>query len=115
LDHVSSRFHGPVTAGAPAVAEHVRPQSIAEIVAAPRTGGLVSATADPTDGRQRQLRATAAGRKLVASVLASREAWPSRAIEAVVDAARRKALMDAIVLLNALADRDPDNARKRGR
>jgi DNA-binding MarR family transcriptional regulator len=106
---------GPVTASALAVAEHVRPQSIAEIVVALKGGGLVVATPDPTDGRKNLLRATAAGRKLVASVHESREAWLSRAIDAVVDDSRREALTDAISLLNALAECDPDNARPRRR
>jgi DNA-binding MarR family transcriptional regulator len=106
---------GPVTASALALAEHVRPQSIAEIVAALKAGGLVAATPDPTDGRKNLLRATAAGRKLVASVLESREAWLARAIDAVVDDSRRDALTDAIELLNALAEWASDGARAEGR
>jgi DNA-binding MarR family transcriptional regulator len=106
---------GPVTASALALAEHVRPQSIAEIVAALKAGGLVAATPDPTDGRKSLLRATAAGRKLVASVLESREAWLARAIDAVVVDGRRDALTDAIELLNALAEWQPDGARPEGR
>jgi DNA-binding MarR family transcriptional regulator len=96
----------PVTASMLAVSEHVRPQSIAEIVAALKAGGLVAATPDPTDGRKSLLRATAAGRKLVSSVLESREAWLTRAIDAVVDDKRRPALTDTIWLLNALAEWD---------
>jgi DNA-binding MarR family transcriptional regulator len=106
---------GPVTASALALAEHVRPQSIAEIVAALKAGGLVAATPDPTDGRKNLLRATAAGRKLVASVLESREAWLARAIDAVVDDSRRDALTAAIELLNALAEWASDGARAEGR
>src|SRR5215510_13934842 len=66
---------GPVTASALAVAEHVRPQSIGEIVGALKLGGLVAATPDPNDGRKTLLSATAAGRKLVRSVTELREAW----------------------------------------
>jgi DNA-binding MarR family transcriptional regulator len=106
---------GPVTASALAVAEHVRPQSIAEIVTALKAGGLVVATPDPTDGRKNLLRATAAGRRLVTSVLESREAWLARAIDVVVDDSRREALTDAIALLNALAECDPDDRRPRRR
>jgi DNA-binding MarR family transcriptional regulator len=106
---------GPVTASALAAAEHVRPQSIAEIVTALKAGGLVAATPDPTDRRKSLLRATAAGRKLVASVLESREAWLARAIETVVDDKRRQALTDAISLLNALAECETGSARPRVR
>jgi DNA-binding MarR family transcriptional regulator len=106
---------GPMTASALASAEHVRPQSIAEIVAALKAGGLVTAAPDPTDGRKSLLRATAAGRRLVASVLESREAWLAQAIDAVVDDGSRAALTDAISLLNALAEWSPDAARTRGR
>jgi len=100
---------GPATASQLAHAEHVRPQSIAEIVGALRAGGLVAATPDPTDGRKTTLRPTAAGRRLVQSVWASREAWLARAIETVVDQRRQTTLTDAIALLNDLAefDRDP--------
>src|SRR5262249_6969634 len=106
---------GPTTASALAVAEHVRPQSIAEIVAALKAGGLVTAASDPTDGRKTLLRPTAAGRKLVASVLESREAWWARTLDAVLGARRRRALTDTISLLNELAECDPDNARVRDR
>jgi DNA-binding MarR family transcriptional regulator len=99
---------GPVTASTLAVAEHVRPQSIAEIVAALKAGRLIVAAPDPSDGRKSLLRATAAGRRLVDSVHESREAWLARAIEVVVDDDRRQALTDAIWLLNALAECDPD-------
>jgi DNA-binding MarR family transcriptional regulator len=101
---------GPVTASALAVAEHVRPQSIAEIVAALKAGGLVAATPDPSDGRKTLLSATAAGRKLVRSVTELREAWLTRAIEAVVDDSRRRSLMEAIALLTSLAEWDTDRA-----
>jgi DNA-binding MarR family transcriptional regulator len=95
---------GPMTASGLAAAEHVRPQSIAEIVTALRSGGLVSARPDPNDGRKTLLRATNAGRKVVTTVRESREAWLARAIGAVVDARRHQALTDAIALLNALAE-----------
>jgi DNA-binding MarR family transcriptional regulator len=106
---------GPVTASGLAAAEHVRPQSIAEIVAALRAGGLVGARPDPTDGRKTLLRATAAGRKVVASVRESRQAWLARAISEVVDGRRSDALIHAISLLNALAEWDPDGPRAEGR
>ncbi len=67
--------HTPVTAAAIAQAEHVRPQSIASIVATLREAGLVATEPDPADGRKVLLSPTAAGRALVASVSTSRQEW----------------------------------------
>jgi DNA-binding MarR family transcriptional regulator len=104
---------GPATASRLAQAEHVRPQSIADIVGALRAGGLVAAKPDPTDGRKTLLRATAAGRRLVQQVWASREDWLAHAIDAVVDERRRAVLSDAITLLNDLADFEGVPTRRR--
>jgi DNA-binding MarR family transcriptional regulator len=106
---------GPITASALAQVEHVRPQSIAEIVATLKTGGLVTSTPDPTDGRKALLAATPRGRELIESVSASREAWLTRAIDAVVPPARRQALAEAIDLLNELAGSEVPAAHAGGR
>jgi DNA-binding MarR family transcriptional regulator len=100
--------NGPATASQLAQVEHVRPQSIAEIVAALKAGGLIAAKPDPNDGRKNVLRATAAGRRLVESVSATREAWLARAIETVVDQRRNTVLAETIALLNDLAECDAD-------
>ncbi|HXO49511.1 MAG TPA: MarR family transcriptional regulator [Mycobacterium sp.] len=55
---------GTATVSALAVAEHVRPQSMAETVAALRNAGLVAAKSDPRDGRKTLMSVTPAGRKL---------------------------------------------------
>jgi DNA-binding MarR family transcriptional regulator len=95
---------GPVTASRLARIEHVRPQSMAAIVATLRDGGLVTASPDPADGRKTLLRATAAGKKLVKERSESREAWLVAAIDDLSEQGRAGALADAIVLLNAIAD-----------
>jgi hypothetical protein len=46
----------------------------------------------------------------VRSVTELREAWLTRAIEAVVDDSRRRSLMEAIALLTSLAEWDTDRA-----
>src|ERR1700712_3078803 len=51
---------GPITASALAQAEHVRPQSMGEIVTTLKAADLVSARPHPSDGRKSLLRATAA-------------------------------------------------------
>jgi DNA-binding MarR family transcriptional regulator len=95
---------GQVTASRLARVEHVRPQSMAATVASLREGGLVMASPDPTDKRQTILRATPAGRKLVKARSESREAWLAAAIDDLRDQGRAEALVDAIALLNAIAD-----------
>ncbi len=97
---------GPVTASALAASEHVRPQSIAEIVNALKAEGLVSAEPDPADGRKVLLVATDAGRTVIRTVSASRAAWLDQAVEAVIEAAEIPVLEQAIELLDRLAECD---------
>ena len=98
--------HGPITASALAQAEHVRPQSIADIVAVLKAEGLTVAAPDATDGRKVLLSASADGRRLIESVRVSREAWLARAIEAVVEPTEHAVLEQAIDLLRRLAECD---------
>jgi DNA-binding MarR family transcriptional regulator len=95
---------GPTTAAALASAEHVSQQAIAQSLAALKSGGLVQAGPDPTDGRKSLLTATAAGRRRRDSLFASHTAWLTRAIEATVPPADRDDLGRAIALLERLAD-----------
>jgi DNA-binding MarR family transcriptional regulator len=96
--------NGPITTSALSKSEHVRPQSMAETVNALRAAGLLEGRSDPADGRRRLLTATVAGRCLLASVQASKEAWLSRAIDHVLDSDERRVLDTAVELLNRLAD-----------
>lgn len=100
------------TAAALAEAEHVRPQSIAQVVVSLKAAGLVQAEPDPQDGRKRLLSATPSGRRLLDSLIVSGEAWLTRAIDAVIGADDRSALDTAIGLLDRLASADlrPDVA-----
>src|SRR5258708_333919 len=65
----------PAPPSALAQAEHIRRQSMAEIVAVLRTGGLVEPEPDPGDGRKILLHATQPGRDLIAPIPAAREVW----------------------------------------
>ena len=101
--------HGPMTAAALAQIEHVRPQSIAETIAALRADGLVATVPDPNDRRKFLVSATPRGHEVSDSVIAQREEWLTRALEAVATPAERQLLADAVVVLNKLADsRPPD-------
>lgn len=99
---------GPTTASSLAQAEHVRPQSMGEIVATLKAAHLVTAEPDPTDGRKSLLRATKAGKQLITERSQSRDAWLAHAIESLVERERAGVLLESIVLLNALADWDVD-------
>lgn len=59
-------FGGPVTLGELAAAEQVRPPTMTRLVDALEAEGLVVREADARDGRVRRLRATEAGRRLLA-------------------------------------------------
>jgi DNA-binding MarR family transcriptional regulator len=106
---------GPITTSRLAQCEHVRPQSMAEIVQTLKGADLVIAAPDPNDGRKSLLRATSAGRQLVKQRSASRQAWLAQAIEDLAAAGRADVLVDSIALLNALADWGADDEATGGR
>jgi DNA-binding MarR family transcriptional regulator len=95
---------GPATVSALAVAEHVRPQSMAETVAVLRKAGLVAAKSDPTDGRKTLMSVTSAGRKLLSNIHPIREAWLEAAIEKTLTPAESRTLLKAADIMERLAD-----------
>jgi DNA-binding MarR family transcriptional regulator len=96
--------HGPTTAAALAQIEHVRPQSIAETIAALKADDLVTTAPDPADRRKSLISATARGHQVSDSVIEQREHWLTAALDAVTIPAERQALVEATALLNRLAD-----------
>lgn len=58
-------FLGPITLGALAAAEQVRPPTITRVVAALEAGGLVEREMDPADRRVVRVKATAKGTRLL--------------------------------------------------
>jgi DNA-binding MarR family transcriptional regulator len=95
---------GPITVSALAVAEHVRPQSMAETVAALRQEGLVSAKSDPTDGRKTLMSITPAARKLISNIGPTREDWLEAAIDQHLTVTERRTLQKAVDIMERLAD-----------
>jgi DNA-binding MarR family transcriptional regulator len=71
-------FGGPLTLGALAAAEQVRPPTMTRLVAALERDGLVTREQDPNDRRQILLRATPAGRRLLEEGRARRTASLAR-------------------------------------
>ena len=84
-------FGGPLTLGALAAAEQVRPPTITKLVTALERDGLVVRETDPDDRRVVRVRATARGKRLlhdgrerrVASLAASLAALPAKEREAL--------------------------------
>jgi DNA-binding MarR family transcriptional regulator len=95
---------GPTTVSALANAEHVRPQSMAETVAALRRDRLVAAKPDPTDGRKTLMAITASGRKLLSSLVPVREAWLETVIDQQLTPTDCRTLLKAASIMERLAD-----------
>ena len=94
---------GPRTTSALAAAERMTPQSMARTVSELEAAGLVERRADPTDGRQRPVALTDAGRAALADERERREGWLARAIAHDLSPAEQTVLVDAVELLRRLA------------
>jgi DNA-binding MarR family transcriptional regulator len=97
---------GPQTTSGLAAAEHMRPQSMAEIVAELQADGLVDRTPDPTDRRQLLVGLTQEGRDFVRRERRRREDWLSQAISEELSAREQALLVEAVGLLRRLAELD---------
>jgi DNA-binding MarR family transcriptional regulator len=98
---------GPATTSDLAQAEHIRRQSMAEIVAVLRAGGLVEPKPDPGDGRKVLLHATQPGRDLIATIPAAREVWLESSITGMLSPDEQQTLLKAAAIMNRLADSTP--------
>ncbi len=79
-------FGGPLTLGALAAAEQVRPPTMTRIVAALEQAGLVVREPSPTDGRAVLIRTTLAGRQLLEAGRARRTAVLAHQLAALTPA-----------------------------
>ena len=95
-------FGGPITLGALAAAEQVRPPTMTRLVAALEQAGLVTREPDPSDRRQVLLRATPSGRRLLEEGRSRRTARLARQL-AALPSADLAALARAADLLERLA------------
>jgi DNA-binding MarR family transcriptional regulator len=77
---------------------------MAETLAALRTGGLISESKDPADGRKTLIHATARGRTLTATIPAAREAWLEKAMRALLRAEEQETVLRAAEIMNRIAD-----------
>ena len=99
-------FGGPLTLGARAAAEQVRPPTMTRLVAALERDGLVTRQPDPDDRRQVLLRPTSAGRRLLEEGRARRTSTLARRL-AALPPTDLEALARAAGLLEQLS-RPPD-------
>ena len=97
---------GTTTVAELARIEHIRQQSVSELVAALRRQGLVQGRPDPTDGRRALLSLTAAGHEMVKSIVLHRGAWLAQALDATVSDEEREILAKAAPIMNRLAASD---------
>ena len=87
-----------------AVAERVRPQSMAQTVGDLEADGLVRRSPDPEDRRRALVELTADGRSALERDRRRREGWLARAIDQDLTAKQRGVLEDAVELLRQLAE-----------
>jgi DNA-binding MarR family transcriptional regulator len=95
---------GPATASSLARAEGMRTQSMAPVIAALESAGLVSGAPDPADGRQTLLSLTPACRKWAEEGRAARQDWLTRTLQARLSPQEQVELVRAVELLKQLVD-----------
>jgi DNA-binding MarR family transcriptional regulator len=84
--------------------EGMRPQSMAAVITALETAGLISGAPDPTDGRRILLSLTDACRQWVQEGRAARQDWLSRNLQARLSVEELAILATATELLGRLAE-----------
>jgi DNA-binding MarR family transcriptional regulator len=95
---------GTASIGQLAVAERVRPQSMAQTVADLEAAGLISRRPDPGDGRRALVDLTEQGRRTLEDDRRDRAGWLASAIERELSAAERRRLAQDLELLRRLAE-----------
>jgi DNA-binding MarR family transcriptional regulator len=96
---------GPQSVSELAVAERVRPQSMAQTVSDLEAERLVMRRPDPTDGRRALLELTAHGREALDSDRRQRAGWLAQAMELDLSPSEQEVLAEAVELLRRLAER----------
>jgi DNA-binding MarR family transcriptional regulator len=95
---------GPKSVSDLAVAEWVRPQSMAQTVAELETDGCVTRRPDPDDRRRALVELTQQGLTTLEAVRAVRDGWLARTIAENLSPAEQETLESAVELLRRLAE-----------
>jgi DNA-binding MarR family transcriptional regulator len=90
------------TATALATAEHIRPQSMAVTLAGLEQLGLITRTADPTDGRRQIVELTTAGRDRVEGARDAGQEWLATSLQNEFTESERQQVITALRLLERL-------------
>jgi DNA-binding MarR family transcriptional regulator len=98
------RKEGASSASALASAEGVRPQSMATIVAALETQGLIRREPDRADGRRQLITLSNEGRKRAERDRRAREEWLARALQDQFSERERRVIVEALSLLQRFTD-----------
>ena len=96
---------GPVSVSALALAEKVRPQSMAQTVGELEADGLVKRRPDPDDGRRALVELTSSGRRMLEDDRSRRVGWLVSAIEELPKR-DQEVLSRATAIIGRLAERD---------
>ncbi|SDL40711.1 DNA-binding transcriptional regulator, MarR family [Nonomuraea maritima] len=91
---------GPASASDLAVAERVRPQSMAKIVMTMELAGLVERNPDPTDGRRQLVTLTEQGRERRIGDRLAREQWLARTLREHCTDDQLRAVIEVMGLLD---------------
>lgn len=95
---------GPMSIGALAAAEHVRPQSIGQTVDMLERRGWAERARTPQDRRQVVVALTRAGQRALAVGRDLRQAWIVQALTTRFTPQERTRIIDAITLLERIVD-----------
>jgi DNA-binding MarR family transcriptional regulator len=95
---------GPMTSGALASADRVRPQSMSTTLAALEAQGLVARRADPNDGRHAIMALTSAGEQTLQGARRLHEERLGRAIADQLTPEEQQTLIAALPLLERLVE-----------
>jgi len=102
---------GPLTLGALATAEHVRPPTMTRLVQGLEAAGLVRRQTDPSDGRIAIITPTARGRRTLAAGRARRVRVLAERVEKLA-AGERATLERAAAIIDRLAGARPANPER---
>jgi DNA-binding MarR family transcriptional regulator len=97
---------GPQSTSDLAVAERVRPQSMAQTLGDLEADGLITRRPDPGDRRRTLIELSEAGREALEQDRRHREGWLARSIEEELSDAEREVLAQAVELLQRLSQSD---------